>query len=100
MNDTRELCAELYGLTGWIDTTYFDENGKYQLKYSTDYLLDKLPSIITLKSRAGRRWYCSIVTGQVEGNDVTRTELDCTADTPQKALLKLSIELAKGGLLK
>lgn len=113
--ETRELCAELYELTGWEDTEkVFRYDGKeftpsirhpeidspdLVVFYDTDYLLRKLPHFIQLTQLSGgytpNGWRAEKnVSQEFPGH------YKADADTPQKALLKLSLELAKQGLIQ
>ena len=98
-----ELCREVYEKTGWkpTDWQHGDEDG--QPLYTSDYLLEKLPSPLIFNEND-----CAI--------EVRRTKKDKymwsanirhsfgqyfkqIADTPLKALLKLTIALSEAGEL-
>ena len=124
-NELFELCKQVYEATGWkytigrfhddgsydgyvghrgIAYTPNPQNAKWLPKdiplYTSDYLLEKLPPTIKNKfdgdddylilyKKTGS-WYADYM-GQF---------LRCNADTPLKALLKLTIALSEAGELK
>lgn len=103
-----ELCEELYELSGWVDTTYFDKDGKYQFAYDLGYLLRKLPNMV--KDDDGT----TVVTDDAsDGMPFSLTHCEDAswvadyqgylyghAATPEDAVAKLAIELFKQGILK
>jgi hypothetical protein len=117
----RELCAELYGLTGWETNYawYYYEVGGPKLEpvvgdmdkpgggymimydYDTDYLLDKLPKALDVRqtnwldlSAGGDAWTVMYEYATSEPESPAYMQ---SADTPRKALLLLAIELKKKG---
>jgi hypothetical protein len=109
---SRELCEELYELSGWTSQAY--ESGgiekawrptplisaeNYRLitigpntpedipAYGLGYLLRKLPEISMLWQQDGK-WHCDLEDAYM-----------CEAHTPEDAACKLCIELFKQGIL-
>ena len=111
--ELHQLCKEVYKRTGWETGEWTNNSGDYVSHasdlieagihfplYTSDYLLGKLPSTIKnefdgdddyliLYKKSGS-WYADYM-GQF---------LRCKGDTPQKALLKLTIALSEAGELK
>ena len=112
-----ELCKEVYEKTGW---TVGDESWEWHTtidakldsmfiapKYYTDYLLEKLPGYIALTSTTWDDVHvykkdseldyqaCACYQSNVKGKLIQKV-----ADTPLKALLKLTIALSEAGELK
>ena len=114
-----ELCKEVYKKVGWglekVDLDfYFDEYGllrsRFQVLsitkwglptgyvpvYTSDYLLEKLPKKVTLnvleKVMDYEKWSVASWTGI---SDI----VECGADTPLKALLRLTLALKESGEL-
>lgn len=98
---SKELCQELYELSGWKDTGEShllpDPSSKLGVKklpaYSLGYLLRKLPTDRSVSFRFNYKtdeWWVN----------EDRTHLFFTADTPEDAATKLAIELFKQGILK
>ena len=97
-----KLSEHVYELTLWEGEGrwhYFKRTGiKLQIPlYTSDYLLEKLPRLFTKEmdmlmgvslSRIGNLWYA----------DILATDL-VTAETPLKALLKLTVALHEAGEL-
>ena len=96
----KELCQELYELSGWGgDDPYFNVNegwykeGRPAQKsvlvapaYDLGYLLRKLPS-----------W--SLIQKNIDRYEATSSMNNTHADTPEDAACKLAIELFKQGIL-
>lgn len=95
-----ELCKELFKLSGWPVGIHLGEWEDLTPQYDLGFLLRKLPPVVTLKSRAGGRWSCSILTGRINGKTIEKIELDKLANTPENAACKLAIELFKQGVVK
>lgn len=113
MSQVIDLDKELYELTGWrFERLHIDPEtdepvlAKYSMDgkqagftkdtipdYSTDYLLDKLPEGTSVNkiNNGYAAW---------PPQKYATRGISPTFDTPKKALLKLSIDLAKKGLLK
>lgn len=112
-NELFELCKDVYEKTNWEseDSKWFIQGdddkepwlGNHQSTivgyvdisplYTSDYLLEKLRSggtIVSVTARYNDESWCAF----------HLDEIDCYADTPLKALLKLTIELHKQGLLE
>ncbi len=112
-----ELCKEVYKRTEWEDvrdfyhendtfdeeTQTFKRNGIFSIVerkradyntplYTSDYLLEKLPQPLTLRKKS-----YSFEASIRKGN---RVYPSADADTPLKALLKLTIALSEAGELK
>lgn len=109
-SELYELCKEVYGRTGWDGEGVwgtlpqdFGKDAQARL-YTSDYLLEKLPSPLIFNGND-----CAI--------EVRRTKKDKymwsanirhsygqyfkqIADTPLKALLKLTVALSEAGELK
>lgn len=96
MNDNElfELCKQVYEATGW---DY--QNGAV---YTSDYLLEKLPKKVegadwsywlTLSPMDGESWDADY---EFEDTEPRHFEY---ADTPLKALLKLTLALHEAGVL-
>lgn len=110
-----ELCKEVYELTKWEGTysvyeSFTDSNGNEQCNimntdspylaphqyqtplYTSDYLLEKLPPTIVARGEA----FSTATRIAATPKQLIGTE----ADTPLKALLKLTIALSEAGELK
>jgi hypothetical protein len=97
-----ELCKEVYERTKWGQygdegLSYFNEELNVARKdmpplYTSDYLLEKLPQPLTLRKKS-----YSFEASIRKGN---RVYPYADADTPLKALLKLTIALSEAGELK
>ncbi len=118
-----ELCKAVYEATGWTDTLQCIWNGQvsmpeksvvdygieskyegYSPLYTSDYLLDRLPDHVIYDGRKhGLRMIRRVM-------DIDKPEYEryvfkyvnlfvAEANTPLKALLKLTIALHEGGLL-
>lgn len=96
---------------GWFETIGGEDNGGYWKgpmnlnasnsrapAYDTDYLLDKLPSRIELKQRAGRSWDADYYGGVIKDGSISDTSTYTHADTPAEALGLLVLELKKAGI--
>lgn len=92
----------------WFSQVKTIENNVFPL-YTSDYLLEKLPSFIYSYQYEQKAWLWVrkntdnfnawyFVNDPSYGEDVT-SEHGTTGDTPLKALLKLTIEISKKGLL-
>lgn len=117
-----ELCQKVYKLTSWKDTRNRLDDGNYTIRnegnevllgskqallYTSDYLLEKLPGYIALTSTTWDDVHvykkdseldyqaCACYQSNVKGKLIQRV-----ADTPLKALLKLTIALSEAGELK
>ena len=126
--ELHQLCKEVYKRTGWETGEWTNNSGDYVSHasdlieagihfplYTSDYLLEKLPRYLRLqrddmdypqkfafKLRAStkdtnnwRAGYYNTPKKQVFQN----LSIDCHADTPLKALLKLTIALSEAGEL-
>lgn len=124
-SELYELCKKVYELTGWKqepDISYlykywdnYDElcvisiEGAYDAlvpAYTSDYLLEKLPGYIALTSTTWDDVHvykkdseldyqaCACYQSNVKGKLIQKV-----ADTPLKALLKLTIALSEAGEL-
>lgn len=82
-----------------IRTGYDDEYAFSIPAYDSDYLLDKLPSRIELKQRAGRSWDADYYGGVIKDGSISDTSTYTHADTPAEALGLLVLNLKKAGLL-
>ncbi len=113
MTDTNQaselfdLCKRVYELTSWKDTYSRLDDGNHTIRnegnevllgskqaplYTSDYLLDKLPGFTNLyKESSGREYKAQVQYGE----SLRRV----WADTPLKALLKLTIALSEAGEL-
>jgi len=107
-DETFKLCKEVYERTGdkgiqtvhtlqWIETkddVYQDWSGKLAdgsvPVYTSDYLLEKLPNTVEIKKRDSGD-YSALIPSIVGALTL--------ADTPLKALLKLTIALHESGQL-
>ena len=94
-----ELCKKVYKLTGWeAPETYKAEDGNPEndwQAYDTDYLLEKLPfeeHDLFLATNPGVGWWVDSFDNEI---NIPRSD----ADTPLKALLKLTIALSDVGEL-
>ena len=112
-----ELCKEVYEKTGWIvgdeswewyTTTDANLDSMFIApKYYTDYLLEKLSGYIALTSTTWDDVHvykkdseldyqaCACYQSNVKGKLIQKV-----ADTPLKAILKLTIALSEAGELK
>lgn len=98
-----ELCKEVYERTEWkpTDWQHGDEGG--QPIYTSDYLLEKLPK--TIWSTYGLAIFPGdyvATAGYYDPDGLIGVEVNelQKADTPLKALLKLTIALSEAGELK
>ena len=111
-DETLELCKRLYELTGWETDTWYDSKiaqvGGERVQhpvYTSDYLLDKLPKKIQNDEENWLDIYHDADTHRWQAlyeyakGDPWGDFYEAAADTPLKALLKLSITLAEKGLL-
>lgn len=92
-----ELCKEVYEKTGWKPTDWQHGIEDGQPLYTSDYLLEKLPkkNIILTFDEFSCTWRT------IYGADIFSTDrFRGNADTPLKALLKLTIALSEAGELK
>jgi hypothetical protein len=126
-NELFELCKEVYEKTGWgtlrpsKDTHYFvtDDTGDTTTvpMYDSDYLFGKLPRVVTRKDIS---WFLNISSEATTSTwvadyqywdhiseqdyylfeNIKTGEARIHADTPLKALLKLTLALHKAGELK
>lgn len=97
-NELYELCKEVYKRTGgWgIEEKALTDHKLWHPEYSipiytSDYLLEKLPNTVELKKRDD---------GSYSGLMPSIVGRLTLADTPLKALLKLTIALSEAGELK
>lgn len=99
-NELLELCREVYEKTGWVNFAEFDvSDGHYG--YTSDYLLEKLQKVlpegeyvgVSADNTAKGGWFASI-------SNAHSIDADHEADTPLKALLKLTLALSKAGEIK
>lgn len=103
-----ELCKSVFEKTGWDDDKLLPKGIPAHLGYcplyTSDYLLEKLPKRI---EKAGGVYWITISPMDRQGtwgvsyesNPDEENMLFNFADTPLKALLKLTIELAEDKLL-
>lgn len=109
-----ELCKEVYELTGWNNKEkmywkrLIDDDSQVKLLnygqittrdgamvcplYTSDHLLEKLPDVAV--EQFNDEWLAS------SGRDDKGSDYGTLADTPLKALLKLTIALSEAGELK
>ena len=95
-NECFELCKEVYKRTGWKTSDYMKG---YPIKYTSDYLLEKLPATVKNDFDGGndyiilykkeKSWYADYM-GQFKRQK---------SDTPLKALLKLTLKLHEEKIL-
>jgi len=109
-NELFELCKEVYEKTGWkygepylkynVFSMYKESDILYYL-YTSDYILEKLQHTyyITIENHGfGKNLYWYVYP---YGNDNEKIEKPTgKADTPLKALLKLTLALHEAGELK
>lgn len=108
-NELFELCKEVYKRTGWDktkDSYKLYRDGMPVPLYTSDYLLEKLPLYINreprdelslLKFDGG--WSAGYFRAMNSGNGVQYlADKVYVADTPLKALLKLTIALKDEGV--
>ena len=88
-NECFELCKEVYKRTGWKTGDYMKG---YPIKYTSDYLLEKLPPTSVARGVA-----FSVATRIAATYEQL---IGAEGDTPLKALLKLTIALSEVGELK
>lgn len=123
-SELHELCKKVYELTGWIVSEYPNDwymqqrvRGRAALAkahplYTSDYLLEKLPGLLDIDNKTfslavqtqvappdfvALFTHTSVVAGKLAGHS---TRYINVADTPLKALLKLTIALSEAGELK
>ena len=124
-NELFELCKEVYEATGLADTIdyfYLKNNGDYNVDrashtqvdhnwwklggevparcfplYTSDYLLEKLPSTIKNEFDGGDDYLILYKKNGSWYADYMGQFLRCNADTPLKALLKLCLALKEAG---
>lgn len=125
MNPDKTLCQELYKVSGWQPEDYCsheiaDNNGSCAAcgklrpndpyapfdppAYTSDYLLDKLPTNINNRSafylwKTGSGYKAGYEDALLPRRPSQSKEIHRQADTPVNALLKLAIELFKSGIL-
>lgn len=102
-NELFELCKEVYKRTGGWGT---EENAltnhklwhpKYSIPiYTSDYLLEKLP----FGTELGQDSFAWIGKWEQGAGSATKRQIWERADTPLKALLKLTIALHEAGELR
>ena len=103
-NELFELCKQVYKLTGWKPTDWRHGDSNGQPLYTSDYLLEKLPG--QFGNRGSSSVQCLRLAKSTQGYLVGYIGIDlvwwleCLADTPLKALLKLTIALSEAGELK
>ena len=110
-----ELCKQVYEATGWKDTHGRLDDGNHTIRnegnevllgtkqvplYTSDYLLEKLPSTIKNELDEGDDYLFLYKKNGSWHADYMGQFLRCNADTPLKALLKLTIALSEAGELK
>ena len=108
-SELHELCKEVYEKTGWeAPETYKAEDGNPEndwQAYDTDYLLEKLPKRIDNDEVNWLDIYyeddpdCWRAGYEYAKSDKWGDSYDVVADTPLKALLKLTIALSEAGEL-
>ena len=127
-SELYELCKEVYKKTDWKPTEsrwwIINEYGERTLNYSpaihnptvplytSDYLLEKLPGLLDIDNKTfslavqaqvappdfvALYTHTSVVAGKLAGHS---TRYINVADTPLKALLRLTIALSEAGELK
>jgi hypothetical protein len=107
-----ELCKQVYGATGWdgYALKVYDKNGDVtELKdlrtlpdfpqYTSDYILEKLPVFTSVQSAYTFDDDYQESVG-FEANHMNSDTKTYRADTPLKALLKLTLALYEAGELK
>ena len=109
-----ELCKQVYEATGWKDTHGRLDDGNHTIRnegnevllgtkqvplYTSDYLLEKLPSTIKNELDGGDDYLFLYKKTSSWYADYMGQFLRCNADTPLKALLKLTIALSEAGEL-
>ncbi|MDB5422554.1 MAG: hypothetical protein JWR59_2501 [Brevundimonas sp.] len=106
-NELYELCKNIHDVTRWepksLETHYFQDNDTPL--YISDYLLEKLPYEVSVHVAGlevtsnglgdSRNWLGEWVSGS--GKKRINSGI---ADTPLKALLKLTLAVHKAGELK
>lgn len=110
-----KLCKEVYRRTGWRpdyrEVKKFDRDGGIVAQeflynndhtplYTSDYLLEKLPATIKNEFDGGDDYLILYKKNSSWYADYMGQFLRCNADTPLKALLKLTIALSEAGELK
>ena len=114
-----ELCKEVYERTGWDDESDIDLNGHWCINdefrlyshiapshdgdiplYTSDYLLEKLPYEVNNNLLNMNKFPNSYEFRYGMASVAYHTKLTSEADTPLKALLKLTIALSEAGELK
>ena len=109
-----ELCKQVYEATGWKDTHGRLDDGNHTIRnegnevllgtkqvplYTSDYLLEKLPSTIKNEFDGGDDYLILYKKNSSWYADYMGQFLRCNADTTLKALLKLTIVLSEAGEL-
>lgn len=111
MNEaSKELCEELYKLTGWADSSMYVvdwPDGKRFPRYDLGFLIRKLPNFLEywdggnecsyLKlTHWSRDWECGYWDDAVTDNRLSSHY----CDTPENAACQLLVELVKRGVIK
>ena len=116
MNDPElfELCKEVYEKTGWETGEYVNQDsGRFKrdgdnvffvdrdtVFYTSDYLLEKLPRRIDLIQLDEKRGWLASHVFEGFGTGELKLRPQGIAETPLKALLKLTKALAEAGELR
>lgn len=108
-NELFELCRRVLDLTGWdgygeSHIKVFSDDMELPPVYSSDYLLAKLPKDIRVDLEGSTYFAPLTLDTDVKSWDAYYARIDaesylCTADTPLKSLLKLTLALHKAGEL-
>ena len=98
-----ELCKQVYEATGWEPNRELEGvkvNGRTP-PYTSDYLLEKLPVGVHVHKDSTEygAYRPPEYTSQPVSAKVVNRRIRWNADTPRKALLKLTLALRKEGLL-
>lgn len=125
MQASLELSKQLFEVSGWFDVDNYSiipitGDGKRKKRvniradelceshnhkpiplYDLGFLIRKLPPVVTLKSRAGKRWSAQCFRGKItdDGNRIEKVDMDFIADTPEDALCRLALALFEAGIL-
>jgi hypothetical protein len=101
-----ELCKEVFNKLTWDDISLNDwgdklnEYGQLVPLYTSDYLLEKLPTRLQQGELFVGKWGVSYWRAGYFNYDPAWSELRAFDTTPLKALLKLTIALHEAGELK
>ena len=100
-----ELCKEAYEKTGWETGELLSHRGLVRVPlYASDYLLEKLPNVqnsndISYFLQVEKQSSDLYIAGYIDMDGIGLPECVRSADTPLKALLKLTIVLSEAGEL-